>query len=411
MRRRAPSTAVTSSDASTAAGEPVTLTATISPVDPAIGIPASGTVDFLGTPPFSGCDDVAVDDGIATCMTSALPVGTTDISASYSGVTNYAASTALPFTQTVRLADTTTTLESSDDSSAFTAPVTFTATVEVVEPGAAPLTGTVLFQSDSTDITACEAQPLSSGIATCTTSGLPLGESTITAIYSGTEATATSSSPGLSQVVGQATTSTALTSAPNPSVFSQSVVFTATVDAAAPSTGTPVGTVSFSADELTITGCGARTLTSGVATCTVPAFEVGDHNLVATYAETAAYASSSSEPVTQTVNRGGTTTAVATSDSTTTWSEGVTYTATIAPVSPATGTASGGTVNFRSNGTSLTGCAAIAVSSGTAACTTSITPVGSPSITAVFSGDDDFTTSTSSGITQTVARQRRRWSS
>ena len=89
-------------------------------------------------------------------------------------------------------------------------------------------------------------------------------------------------------------------------------------------------------------------------------FAVGDHQVVvASYNPAIAeYASSTSEPVEQTVTLGGTTTALVTY-STTTWSEGVSDTATIAPVPPATGTATGGTVNFRSNGTSLTGCAAI----------------------------------------------------
>src|SRR5207253_7996640 len=54
-----------------------------------------------------------------------------------------------------------------------------------------------------------------------------------------------STSANLTQTVNQAGTTTAVSSSVNPSVFGQSVTFTATVSAVAPGAGTATGTVTF----------------------------------------------------------------------------------------------------------------------------------------------------------------------
>src|ERR1019366_144346 len=71
-----------------------------------------------------------------------------------------------------------------------------------------------------------------------------------------------------------------------------------------------------------------------------------------------------------------------------------------------TGTGATGTVNFKDGASSISGCSAQTVASGTATCTTTTIPVsGSPhSITAVYSGDTNFTGSTSSAVSQTVSQ-------
>ncbi|MGA3213363.1 MAG: Ig-like domain repeat protein, partial [Terriglobales bacterium] len=87
----ATATTVASSLNPSTSGNSVTLTATISPA----GSPnPSGTVDFtsLGAA-ISGCSSIALSSSLAaTCTTSALPVGTDAIVASYSGDSNYAGS-------------------------------------------------------------------------------------------------------------------------------------------------------------------------------------------------------------------------------------------------------------------------------------------------------------------------------
>ena len=105
------------------------------------------------------------------------------------------------------------------------------------------------------------------------------------------------------------------------------------------------------------------------------------------------------------MNKASTTTTVSSSDNPSVSGESVTYTATIAVTAPGAGSPTG-TVNFRDAGTTISGCSAKAVSgTGPFTATCSITyasPGSHPTITAVYSGDGDFATSTSSNFSQTV---------
>jgi hypothetical protein len=78
----------------------------------------------------------------------------------------------------------------------------------------------------------------------------------------------------------------------------------------------------------------------------------------------------------------------------------VTFTATVAAVSPGSGTPTG-SVTFMADGTTITGSPVTLNSSGGATITTSTLTAGSHSITAVYSGDTNFNTSTGT-LTQTV---------
>src|SRR5205823_4827993 len=126
--------------------------------------------------------------------------------------------------------------------SVFGQPVTFTATVAAVAPGAGSPTGTVTFRDGSTTL---GSATLTNGTATLATSGLTAGSHTITVVFGGDTNFSTSTSAALTQTVNQASTTTAVTSSANPAVFGQPVTFTATVSAVAPSAGTPTGTVTF----------------------------------------------------------------------------------------------------------------------------------------------------------------------
>lgn len=78
--------------------------------------------------------------------------------------------------------------------------------------------------------------------------------------------------------------------------------------------------------------------------------------------------------------------------------QGVTFTAT---VSSSAGTATG-TVEFRDGATSIASCAAVTLSSGGAACTTSSLSVGSHSVTARYSGNASYNPAISGTINQVV---------
>jgi hypothetical protein len=79
----------------------------------------------------------------------------------------------------------------------------------------------------------------------------------------------------------------------------------------------------------------------------------------------------------------------------------VTYTATVSP------TPDGGTVQFTDNGQPVTGCTApipVSTTTGTAVCTTTPHSTGAHNITAAYSGDVDFSPSTSPVLTQVVTK-------
>src|SRR6202008_81110 len=123
---------------------------------------------------------------------------------------------------------------------------------------------------------------LSAGIATFTTSALTTGNHTLTTSYGGDGNFngSTGSLTGNPQVINKANTSTTVTSSVNPSVFGQSVTFTATVSPVAPGAGTPTGTVTFLDGGSPI---GTGTLSSGIATFTTSALPVGNHTITTSY--------------------------------------------------------------------------------------------------------------------------------
>ena len=111
-------------------------------------------------------------------------------------------------------------------------------------PGPVP-TGTVQFVVDGKPFGT--PLPLFDGRATSTpTTTLPVGTHTVVASYSGDSIYAASSGtlPGGQTINGQSSTSsTAVVSSANPSIFGQTVAFTATVSVSG--TSTPTGTVTF----------------------------------------------------------------------------------------------------------------------------------------------------------------------
>jgi hypothetical protein len=116
------------------------------------------------------------------------------------GGTNTSASQT--FTIAVNKASTTTALTSSNSPSLFGVPVTFTATVGVVAPGAGPAAGAVIFKDGTTTIT-CEpsGSSLVAPVATCKTKALAVGTHSITAAYAGSGSFLGSMAPAVSQVI------------------------------------------------------------------------------------------------------------------------------------------------------------------------------------------------------------------
>ncbi len=280
-------------------GQSVTFTANVSISSPGAGTP-TGTVTFkdgstvLGTGTLSG--------GIATFTTSTpLSVGNHSITATYGGDTNDAGSTSSGITQVVDQDSTTTTVASSVPTSVYGQPVTFTATVSVVSPGAGMPTGTVTFYDNGTPI---GTGTLINGVATYTTSALPGGSDSITASYGGdTNDLGSTTSSALSQTVNPASTTTSLTSSLTTSPLGQNVTFTATVSVVSPGSGTPVGNVEF-VDTTTGNVLGTVPLSSGTASLSVSSLVTGSNAIEAIYSgQTGDFLGSTSSSLIETITQ------------------------------------------------------------------------------------------------------------
>lgn len=108
----------------------------------------------------------------------------------------------------------------------------------------------------------------SSGKATLRLKDLTAGPHTVTAAYSGSAAYAPSTSALLPVTVRPSATTTELTSSADPAKPARPVTFTAKVDAIAPGSGDPTGTVLFTVDG--VPQLPAPLSTSGKATLKVP---------------------------------------------------------------------------------------------------------------------------------------------
>src|SRR5450755_1103789 len=123
----------------------------------------------------------ALSRGSAVFSVSTLkPGGVDNIKAVYQGDTNFAPSTSNTVAQVVTQSSTTTTLASSQNPSSFGQSVTLTATVTAQSGGT--VTGNVAFFDGSTKL---GTGPLSNGVANYTTTTLPIGADSITAVYNG----------------------------------------------------------------------------------------------------------------------------------------------------------------------------------------------------------------------------------
>jgi hypothetical protein len=320
-------TGVTSSVNPSVSGQPVTFTATVKAGTAGVGTP-TGTVTFkdgantLGTGALNST-------GQAKFTISKLAVGSHPITASYGGDAKFSGSTSSTLNQTVKKASTTTLVSSSANPSVSGQPVTFTATVTAKSPGTGIPTGTVTFKDGANTLGTGTLD--SSGHAMFVTSPLAVASHSITASYGGDANFNGSISTTLNQTVKKAATTTLVSSSANPSVFGQSVTFTATVTANSPGAGTPTGAVTFKDGGSTL---GTGTLNnSGQAIFTTSTLKVGSHSITASYGGDAHFNGSTSSTLTQTTT---TTTPTTSTTSSTTSTQPPTTTTTLAPTTTTT---------------------------------------------------------------------------
>jgi hypothetical protein len=278
-------------------GQPVNLIATVSVRAPGRGTP-TGSVKFmlgtvtLGTAPLSG-NKAILPWAFATAGSQtikAVYLGDADDKTSSGAASRLVTSTGAASLLVSQNA-TKATLTSNAKPAVLGQPVTFTATVAAVSPGAGTPTGSVVLKDGTT-------VPLTGGVGIYTTSAPTQGLHSITGAYQGDANYRLSTSAGLAQRILSAT-SVGLSSSDLSAAAGTPVTFMATVSDVAPGTGTPTGLVSFY-DGTTLIG--TATLVAGVARLRLLTLGVGSHAVSAVYAGDDAHQGGRSPSITRVIS-------------------------------------------------------------------------------------------------------------
>jgi len=256
-------------------------------------------------------------------------------------------------------ARTATALAASAAPSVAGEPVRFAATVAALPSSAPPPSGSVRFTVDGQYVPpAVELD--SSGVGVSDPMTLPVGNHVVRAFFVSGDGDEDPSSASITQRVERAQATVELTSPDNPSEAGEPVPFTAVVDAAAPGTGTPTGTVRFELDGDPLGD--PVPLAAGSATSPATGLSDGPHVVEASYSGDGDFASAGAT-LEQTVGAAATATEVGSSAAPSSYGEPVTIAATVS--SPAGEPV--GSADFSLDGAAV--CTAVTLEGAQAECT------------------------------------------
>jgi ELWxxDGT repeat protein len=390
------STTVLSYPATVVSGQAMAFVAVVSNTSGPFGAP-TGRVQFAvdGTNVGFGVTLINGVASISTRLTASASPHT--VTATYTNSDGNFMGGSGSATQAVAKDGTGTLLASSPNPSVVGQTVSFTATVSALVPGGGTPTGTVDFKEGATDLTP-GGVTLAGGQAIFVTSSLSVGHHTVAATYSGDgnfmgSSGADSTAP---QVVNRASTRTVLLAFPNLSVFGQVVTFTVGMGALAPGKGTPTGTVTLTDGTTTI---GSLLLSGGRGTFTTASLSRDNHLINANYGGDGNFLASAYTNYGAQVQKDATTTKVTPSVNPAVVGHTITFTAQVQANSPGAGTATG-TVTFKDI-TTVLGTGTLN-GAGRATFTTSQLALGTHAITATYAGDNNFTSSVSVILAETV---------
>jgi hypothetical protein len=355
---------VKSSLPTSAVGQTVTFTATVSAVAPASGSP-TGAVTFLdgGAPIGTG----ALSGGVATFSTAALAPGSHTITVSYAGDSNFGgAVAALGGSQAVNQGGVQMVVAANPSPGVAGQSVTLTATIAASGGAVGTPTGSITFTDGATTL---GAVALSGGVATLVVPSFAAGAHTITAAFPG-DANFVAATGSIVETVNKAGSSVALV-VNGSATFGQAVTIRANVTPA-----NATGTVTFFDNGAPI---GSSAVGSGAASVTAAALAVGAHTITATYSGDANNTTASAPAATVTIGKASPAIALAASSATPLFGTAVTLTANVSG-----GQSPTGSIVFK-DGANVLGTAALA--GGAARISISSLSVGSHSIVAVYGGD------------------------
>jgi hypothetical protein len=224
---------------------------------------------------------------------------------------------------------------------------------------------------------------------------LGAGTSTLSVTFTPTDSTDyNTASASVAITVNKATSTTNLTSGPNPSSPGQTVTLTATI---VPQLGgTATGSVTFT--DSVAGSLGTASVAANVATLsTIALTSPGSHSITATYSGDSNVLGSTSGALTQTVSALlATTTTLVSSVNPSYVTQQVTFTATVIA---SNGTPATGTVTFEQGKTAVS---TAALTNGVATYSVTFTTAGSRTFTAVYAANGPFLGSTSQSLVQRV---------
>lgn len=359
-------------------GQPMTATATVT--DTATGGRLIGLL-LSFVIPTSSCEAMSDTSGTAACALFPATAGDQPVTVTFAGNDHYLSATGTG-TALVAPAPTAVTVVA-PDTGVFSVPVMITATV-------APTNGqgTVGFALGDRRIAGCEDVALTridtTWQASCTTADLPVGSDAVTATYHGTPDYFDSSGTA-AITVGPAPTALRYTGETSGTVAgSMSMSAVLSNVAGADPVALPDQQLVFTLADLT---CTATTDATGTASCSwTPTGVAQAGTLTVQYAATTDFQSSSDSSEVAIAASPTETTVQA--PETALFTEPVTITATVAPSNGA------GTVAFSVADDPVEGCTDLRLNRTDAGwqaqCTTTMLKVGDDSVTAVFSGTEDY---------------------
>ena len=367
-----------------------TLTATVAPAAGQTTPPAiAGSVSFYdGTALLGSC---ILAGGTCTNAVSFTATGPHSLTAVYSGSASYGGLTSSIYTQTVtNLFSSQIAVNATPTTVALNTPVTFAATVIATpgQAGAGTPSGMVKFSDGAAPLGTCN---LVSGACSISPSFTTAGAHSITATYNGDLSfNPSTTATAITETVNGLTPAVGMTSSINPSAVNAQTLLTASVVPAAGQNATtvPTGTINFEDGSTVIATC---TLTSGTCSMAARFSTAGTHSLTAVYSGDTTFNPQSSAIYQQVVANYLATIALSATPSPVFLNNTVGLTATVATAT-AGGPVPSGTVTFL-NGTTSLGSAAVV--NGVATLSTSFPAVNTYSITAIYNGDTNYSTLTS----------------
>ena len=281
------------------------------------------------------------------------------------------------------------------------ADIPLTAKVTSLSGGAVP-TGTIQFYDQTSQQNAGSPVTLASdGTATYTEPAqFTIGGHNIEAIYSGDSTYASATSQPVTFNIQPSATSLVIAPSTTTPAAGAAITVTGTVTASNPGNSPPTGILTVNLDGVP-QGTAKFSTTSNVTTASfnMTAPTSGSHMLQGIYAGDTNYNQSTSPSVTISVAKQATTVSITATPSKLTSATPETFTATIAPTASTTTTYSiTGTVSFYDQGSTLLGTATVINNIATLSGISTLSPAVSHSITAVYSGDTTWASSTSSPL-------------